>query len=936
MESRRVLSTIVVNTLADESVANSTTSLREAIQMAAAGDTVQFRSGLNGVITLGGSELLIRKNLTIDGPGSDNIRVSGNGASRVFEVAAGANVRIGWISIVNGGNVSAGGGVLVNAGASLTLDSTSVTDNAAVGTNAFQAGAIGGPAAGGAIVNLGNLAVTHSVISRNTATGGFGELDPGTASGGAISNAAGATLSVSQTTLAENTATGGSDNENDGGYAFGGAIHSAGIATCSEALLRDNKAVGGAGGEDGGSALGGAVFTSGSLTFTASTCSANAAIGSSHAPGVQYHGGRALGGALYATNTAAVTVSGSTFAGNYASAGVGNDAIGGAILAAGPFAMTTSTVAGNTAKVGAAAGHAGGSARGGGIYLSAPAGTVGSITTSAILGNQAVGGNGGSGEFYGGGVTSGPGGAARGGALFAASGTLAVTNSTIANNAAFGGTGGTADNTAHTAGGAGGNASGGGADVIGTPTVGSINLGGGPIAVGAAQVTFTAATIAGNTARAGKGGPGAAALAAGPDGAGSGGGVNGAAGFANTLAATNSATIGPDVWGVARSRGFNLIGKADGTSGWLSSDKRGTVAAPLDPRLGPLGNYGGPTKVMPLLAGSPALDAGKAFGLATDQRGKPRPLDFAEIANAPGSDGSDIGAVEDQVFKGVSQTPFKGITVGAAPVTIQAEDFDNGGEGVAYHDVNAANLGGRYRNTGVDIQTTTDTGGGNNLGWTRPGEWLEYTLNVQTSGTYNVDFRVASNGSGGAFHLEVDGKNVTGPLAVPDTGGWQSWKTLTKPGVVLPARTHVLRLAMDSAGATGSVGNFNYLRFAPAAAPVTVTTNTASYVRDGTYATTNFGTNPVLEVKKNNTGYTRETYLKFDLSSASSVGSGKLRLYGGLVDAQNPSMTLAVYGAANTSWGESTLTWNNRPATGPQLAPRSPSPEPRQSGTRWT
>jgi CSLREA domain-containing protein len=71
MEVRRLLSSvIVVDTLADETVANSTTSLREAIQSAASGDAVQFRSGLAGTITLGGGQLLLDKNLTITGPGA--------------------------------------------------------------------------------------------------------------------------------------------------------------------------------------------------------------------------------------------------------------------------------------------------------------------------------------------------------------------------------------------------------------------------------------------------------------------------------------------------------------------------------------------------------------------------------------------------------------------------------------------------------------------------------------------------------------------------------------------------------------------------------------------------------------------------------------------------------------------------------------------------
>ena len=68
--------------------------------------------------------------------------------------------------------------------------------------------------------------------------------------------------------------------------------------------------------------------------------------------------------------------------------------------------------------------------------------------------------------------------------------------------------------------------------------------------------------------------------------------------------------------------GNNLIGKTDGSSGWVSSDLTGTIAAPLNPLLAPLGNYGGPTQTMALLPGSPAIDAGNN-ALASTPRATP-------------------------------------------------------------------------------------------------------------------------------------------------------------------------------------------------------------------------------------------------------------------------------------------------------------------------
>ncbi len=170
----------------------------------------------------------------------------------------------------------------------------------------------------------------------------------------------------------------------------------------------------------------------------------------------------------------------------------------------------------------------------------------------------------------------------------------------------------------------------------------------------------------------------------------------------------------------------------------------------------------------------------------------------------------------------VSQKPYLGVPFAInknGGTMIEAENFDQGGEGVAYHDVEPANNGGQYRSDGVDIEKVNGDIGGYNVGWAAGGEWLEYSVDVADGGAYNIDFRVASTGSGGNFHLEMDGVNVTGTMTLPNTGGWQNWTTITKSGVNLAAGPHVLRLAMDSAGSTGAVGNFNNLKITPASAP---------------------------------------------------------------------------------------------------------------------
>ncbi|MDQ3117159.1 MAG: hypothetical protein M3Q86_11245 [Verrucomicrobiota bacterium] len=117
----------------------------------------------------------------------------------------------------------------------------------------------------------------------------------------------------------------------------------------------------------------------------------------------------------------------------------------------------------------------------------------------------------------------------------------------------------------------------------------------------------------------------------------------------NTIVALNTAGAGggPDLYGSLLSHGFNLVGNASSATIMPAqfSDRIGTAASPIDPLLGPLQNNGG-TLTRALLVGSPAIDQGEASGATTDQRGHPRLYDEPTVANAPGSDGSDIGAFE--------------------------------------------------------------------------------------------------------------------------------------------------------------------------------------------------------------------------------------------------------------------------------------------------
>jgi hypothetical protein len=135
-------------------------------------------------------------------------------------------------------------------------------------------------------------------------------------------------------------------------------------------------------------------------------------------------------------------------------------------------------------------------------------------------------------------------------------------------------------------------------------------------------------------------------------------GIDGHVSIKSSLIAQNYDGHGanPDVAGTFSSQGFNLIGKTDGSSGFIAAtDRKGTIAAPLNPGFDPKGlrSNGGPTQTVALTANSAAVDRGSSAALTgmltTDQRGAgfPRTVNRAP-ANAAGGDGTDIGAFELQ------------------------------------------------------------------------------------------------------------------------------------------------------------------------------------------------------------------------------------------------------------------------------------------------
>ena len=142
-----------------------------------------------------------------------------------------------------------------------------------------------------------------------------------------------------------------------------------------------------------------------------------------------------------------------------------------------------------------------------------------------------------------------------------------------------------------------------------------------------------------------------------------------------------------------------------------------------------------------------------------------------------------------------SATPAGGAAI---PAQIEAENYDN------FYDLTAGNAGDpSCSSTDVDAETTSDTGGGCNIGWTDAGEWLEYDIN-SSGGTFDLVLRLASNKANKTVTVKLNG-NVVGTVTAPSTG-WQSWGNRTISNVNIPAGPHTLRVEMD----TGKT-NFNYI-----------------------------------------------------------------------------------------------------------------------------
>ena len=608
-------SPLVVTTLDDELDANplgdlGDVSLREALGLAngsVGADTITFATsqtdGGPASIRLTLGEFPVIDAVTISGPGVDLLTIDAQGSSRIFNVddfveATQIEVEISGLALT-GGQANDGGAILSRE--NLALTASTITGNTTQSTGGGVTNVGGGTLTvtnstisgnltlydGGGLWNdFGTLTVTDSTITGNTANH----------SGGGLFGRESGTLTVTGSTISGNTA-----------RYYGGGLSNGGTLTVTGSTITGNAA-----------AFGGGLSNEGTLTVTDSTISGNTAL----------HDG---GGLMNSGGT--LTVTDSTISGN--SAGLG----GGLMNSGGTLTVTDSTISGNTARL-----------NGGGLSNRSGGTTV---TDTTISGNTAL---------------------HNGGGLMNSGGTLSVTDSTISGNSAnFGGGGffnsfgGELSVTGSTITGNAANRDGGGlwsyngsSTVTGSTVSGnSANDDGGGLFNGhdGGELSVTGSTIVGNRSDADG------------NGSGSGGGLFAvsASNFTrllNTIVAGNLIGTGvtapaSDLAGkeVEVDSAHNLIGDplsagglSEGTNGNLVGDGEDNLLPLVDILDPTLAIFGGSTAVHMLASGSRAIDAADGSllptGVTTDQRGFPRTIDLLNIANATGSDGTDIGAVE--------------------------------------------------------------------------------------------------------------------------------------------------------------------------------------------------------------------------------------------------------------------------------------------------
>ncbi len=162
---------------------------------------------------------------------------------------------------------------------------------------------------------------------------------------------------------------------------------------------------------------------------------------------------------------------------------------------------------------------------------------------------------------------------------------------------------------------------------------------------------------------------------------------------------------------------------------------------------------------------------------------------------------------------GSESVPYTELNI---PGNIELVNYDIGMNGVSHFDngykrvnsdamQNEGNVGWEYRNDGVDIQSSNDPAAEYNVGWIDTGEWMEYTVNVTTAGTYEIFARIASSNSNGKFRLRLNGLPIGNDVDVQNTGGFQNWQQTPVGSHDFEEGTYTLKFEVIEGGFNASL-----------------------------------------------------------------------------------------------------------------------------------
>jgi poly(3-hydroxybutyrate) depolymerase len=141
------------------------------------------------------------------------------------------------------------------------------------------------------------------------------------------------------------------------------------------------------------------------------------------------------------------------------------------------------------------------------------------------------------------------------------------------------------------------------------------------------------------------------------------------------------------------------------------------------------------------------------------------------------------------------QSPYKGVA-SVLPGAVEMENYDEGGEGMAFHDSDEQNEGDGYRKDGVDIEEFNK--GEYAIGWTKAGEWTEYTLEVKYDDEYTWTAYAASGSDGSSFKLYIDDKAISEAISVKNSGDWKTFREYTGKTGEIEKGKHILKVSIEA------------------------------------------------------------------------------------------------------------------------------------------